>query len=71
MTSKKTLKEQLEKYKHSFKSLKKHFIFSIGKDEYSFWIESPLIGNAKLLITKEEAELLEELMNDEEDKKII
>ena len=53
---------KLDKYKKTFEILKKHLMINLGENEVAYFIETPLLGNCKLLISKEENELLKELM---------
>ena len=59
------IKKDIEKYIKSLNCLKKHFMFALGKDENSYWLETPLLGNGKLLITEEEYKLLGETTENE------
>ena len=45
--------------------LVKHCMIKLGKDEYSYWIESPIFNGNRMLITEDEYELLEENIKDE------
>lgn len=59
------IKKDIEKYIKSLNCLKTHFMFALGKDEHSYWLEIPLLGNSKLLITEEEYKLLGEMTENE------
>jgi hypothetical protein len=59
------IKNNIEKYIKSLNCLKNHFMLVLETDGYSYWIESPLLGNVKSLITEEEYRLLGEMLENE------